>query len=521
MKYLKCYPILIITLTLFSEAIRAQKIELPELGGESKKSMSSMLDSAMNSMAENLKSQQNYELLRTSSKTGSTFNGEADESRSRQEELGQSFSFPLGDYQFSLGRNLVAISSPDVRFRVGGIFGSGDGGSGSATRFEYAKLVNDYFAIGGQALLGEYQKEVVGRGVFLSKDKEYELDAALSFMKATPLFDFDSGSERVSVSQPSGIISLRHLYRPVKGVGLHSVGASLWAAHAQRSDKAEAKTVVTESPDTYDFLYDPRQLALGRLRGTSLDLQYAPLSSLVFNGSFGAEEVVYSMADGSRNSERRPYISGGLKMELAKDTHFNIKASDGISKNFTIGLSRGAAQLSVGVSEGRAGALSNKTIMLDIDLGKLLWPESMGTGEAAFVSLAERESFERFSSDSLIDKASSRPVQLPQNILAKVDRTGVQRVSVKKQNLAPGTTISGDFRELFVPVGVGALKLVSLLRNGVVSSQAGSFVLGSGKIVVNLFSLPSPSGVDRYVIRVIDASGATYDVKVDVAGVDA
>ncbi|OUM72416.1 hypothetical protein AUC60_17730 [Pseudomonas caspiana] len=428
-----------------------------------------------------------------------------------QRESVSNLSIPLADKNLSLGRHSVSVSTQDTRFRLGG----GISGGEAATKIELGKLFSDRFAVGGMGQFGKHQSEWVGRGVYLTPDKKYEFDNALSFMRGTPLFNFDSGETRTPVTQVSGVSSVRHLFHPESGIGFHSIGGSVWAAQAQSKSNLAAKLVIKETPTYYSFLYDPREIATGKLKGTSVDAQYAPTQSLVFNGSIGMEEVSYAMGDSSKEIQRRPYFSGGVKAELFNNSLVSLGVSNGVARNLSLGMSYGISRLTVGVSSGRDGALSNKSLMFDIDLGALLSKKSAGSNEFSS-SLARRESMQVYSSQALLEKAVTRPMKLPSSFLAKVDRTGVKRVTVDKSKLPPGTKVSANSNEVVIPIGIAGLRLVSAKRNGSDIGLPDAFVLGSGEVSLRTNNLPVPGGIDTYTLRVVDSVGATYDLKVSV-----
>ncbi|MFP3700241.1 hypothetical protein SB758_32715, partial [Burkholderia sp. SIMBA_013] len=113
--------------------------------------------------------------------------------------------------------------------------------------------------------------------------KQYEFDAAVSLMKGRPSFDFDSGSARVPVTQLAGVLSARRLFTPESGLGLHALGASAWGARAHSRNDLSSRTVLEDYANYTRVLYDPRRISTGRLYGASVDLQYAPSSSLVLS----------------------------------------------------------------------------------------------------------------------------------------------------------------------------------------------------------------------------------------------
>ncbi|CUJ48570.1 Uncharacterised protein [Achromobacter ruhlandii] len=418
-------------------------------------------------------------------------------------------TMPLGDGSLSLGRDSFALSTPDSRFRVG----AGAMDSAPIGRIEYATLITDRFALGASMQLGEYQRELIGRGLFVDASKQYEFDAALSLMKGRPSFDFDSGSARVPVTQLAGVVSARRLFSPESGLGLHALGVSGWAARAHSPNNLSSRTV-TEDYATYTrLLYDPRRIATGRLYGASVDLQYAPFSTLVLRTSLGMESERYPMGNGTVESRHRPYLSGGLKFALYEDYLLDLQVSNGVSRDLVASLSGDKARLSFGMSRGRDGALNSKTVMVYVDLMKFISPSRHAADDT---SLALRESLQQYAGARLLDKAVTRPDRIPQTFLAKVDRTGVQEVFIEKAGLPPGAKLSADSRSLNVAVGSGALTLVSVQKNGAALSAAPQFTVSPGQVNVALMQLPVPAAIDEYVVRVTDAALATYNVTITV-----
>lgn len=416
---------------------------------------------------------------------------------------------PVGDGTLSLGRDSFALSTPDSRFRVGG--GAMD--NAPIGRIEYSRLITDRFALGASVQLGEYQRELIGRGIFVDASKQYEFDAAVSLMKGRPSFDFDSGSARVPVTQLAGIVAARRLFAPESGLGLHALGASAWGARAHSPNDLSSRTVVEDYANYTRVLYDPRRISTGRLYGASVDLQYAPFSSLVLSTSLGMEHERYPMGDGSVESRHRPYLSGGVKFAIYKDYLLDMRVSTGVSRDLVASLSGDKARLSFGMSRGRDGALNSKTVMVYVDLMKLISP-SRYTADGS--SLAMRESLRQYTGERLLDKAVTRPDRIPQTFLAKVDRTGVQEVFIEKAGLPPGAKVSADGQRLTIAVGSGALTLAAVQKNGAAVAMLPQFAVAPAQLSVDLFRLPVPAQTDEYVVRVSDATMATYNVKITV-----
>lgn len=416
---------------------------------------------------------------------------------------------PVGDGTLALGRDSFALSTPDSRFRVGG--GAMD--NAPIGRIEYSRLITDRFALGASVQLGEYQRELIGRGIFVDASKQYEFDAAVSLMKGRPSFDFDSGSARVPVTQLAGIVAARRLFAPESGLGLHALGASAWGARAHSPNDLSSRTVVEDYASYTRVLYDPRRISTGRLFGASVDMQYAPFSTLVLNTSLGLEHERYPMGDGSVESRHRPYLSGGVKFAVYKDYLFDMRVSTGVSRDLVASLSGDKARLSFGMSRGRDGALNSKTVMVYVDLMKLISP-SRYTSDGS--SLAMRESLRQYTGERLLDKAVTRPDRIPQTFLAKVDRTGVQEVFIEKAGLPPGAKVSADGRRLTIAVGSGALTLAAVQKNGAAVAMLPQFAVAPAQLSVDLFRLPVPAQTDEYVVRVSDATMATYNVKITV-----
>ncbi|MCH3703387.1 hypothetical protein LZB55_08940, partial [Campylobacter lari] len=125
-------------------------------------------------------------------------------------------------------------------------------------------------------------------------------------------------------------------------------------------------------------------------------------------------------------------------------------------------LSGDKARLSFGMSRGRDGALNSKTVMVYVDLMKLISPSRYTADDT---SLALRESMQQYTGARLLDKAITRPDRIPQTFLAKVDRTGVQEVFIEKAGLPPGAKVSADGQRLTIAVGSGALALAAVQKN--------------------------------------------------------
>lgn len=503
----KSISVLLVLCALLQEHVsaHAEDLNLPDLPGKEQASY----DGVLRGVATQLQQTAKREALQREQRDNPSAFLDAQTTQLIAQHKGaplSNVSLPIGSANYSLGKDALSVSTPDSRLRLG----TGSANGGVASRLEYAGLINERFAVGLGAQLGKYQSEILTRNIYVTEDKKLEIDVALSYMKGKPKFDFDSGAERLSASQIAGVASTRRLFAPEDGLGLHSVGASVWGSQARSPNNLASKTVIEDTAAYFKMLIDPRRISLGRMNGQSLDLQYATSPSMVLNGSLGTEQVVYPMGDGTRESHRRPYFAGGMKYELANNTVLDMRLASGVANSVTVGITGESTRLALNVMRGRDGAPNNTSLMLYVDVLKLLAPPKKHLHGHA---LALKESLHHHSHAALLDKASSRHLHLPHAILAKVDHTGVQKIQIDKAGLPDGSKVVADQRALLISVGSGALTLAHFKHNGAAQALMPQFGLSPATVTVAVADLPKSSAVDSYELHVVDALGATYEVK--------
>ena len=110
----------------------------------------------------------------------------------------------------------------------------------------------------------------------------------------------------------------------------------------------------------------------------------------------------------------------------------------------------------------------------------------------------------------MLKEALTRPSQLPQAFLAKVDTTAVSQVAkISKTGLPAGVTINRE-GDMFITVGTGTPSVTAITRNGVAYSNAALVTTTATQVV--LHTRQFPAGTATYVLSV--TSDASYFVAI-------
>ncbi|NTV02787.1 MAG: hypothetical protein HGB04_08410 [Chlorobiaceae bacterium] len=325
-------------------------------------------------------------------------------------------------------------------------------------------------------------------------------------------FDFASGSANVDLQQLGYVFSTQYIVPKADELScLHSIGFSLWGARAtQRSYAGGTTTFQTETATDYIISSDPHTLSAGRMFGASADTQIALFQNLVTRGSVGYEQVRFPFADGTSELNRSAFYNVDLRLELFSDVTVGAGYKKGAAENlFSLNLESGNWQLNAYRNDGQNGIADNKGVLLSYRLG-------IG-GSTKHAPLARRMQPSRSNDGAaLLAAATTRPAQLPQSFLAKVDLTAVtELLKISKAGLPSGATVNTE-DDVFVTVGTGTPTVTDVTRNGspiVYTALVGTTV---DKVVIHGKQFPAATTSDTYLIHVTDGNGNPYTITVIV-----
>jgi len=115
----------------------------------------------------------------------------------------------------------------------------------------------------------------------------------------------------------------------------------------------------------------------------------------------------------------------------------------------------------------------------------------------------------------ILRDAATRPIQLPQNFLAKVDPTAVKTVaSISKVGLPAGVNVNAA-GDVIAVVGVGGGAITQVTRNGAPYAYALAFQIAGSSFITQPKLLPvAGGGGDTYIVAIADAGGGHHLVTI-------
>jgi hypothetical protein len=120
------------------------------------------------------------------------------------------------------------------------------------------------------------------------------------------------------------------------------------------------------------------------------------------------------------------------------------------------------------------------------------------------------------NSSYILRDANTRPVQLPQAFLAKVDTTAVKAEStINKAGLPNGATVNSA-GDVVLLVGTGGGSITGVTRNGAsYSNPVTAQIVGLNLVILTRQFPAATSGGDAYIYSVTDSSGTPYLVTIN------
>lgn len=328
---------------------------------------------------------------------------------------------------------------------------------------DYARLLSDQWAVGGNASVGIEHQEIMLNGLY-SPSKQLHLGLSLGWLRDTDTYRFYSGPDKVSVDQASAL--MRVIKRFDEGSRLTQLSASAYTARARKPDVPDA-VMVEETPTLIRFLVDPREISPGRLQGFNLGVGFVPWNNAEIKLSLGRETLRYPFQDGSSEKDSRTTTGLSYTHTLSSCWQIEGNYNSGVAGDrIALAVRKGMWSLALGRDGGTADMKARTTLVvgLEVPLGGSHQARCAG-GAAMRQSLDVRR----------LDEVFTRPRELPTRVLAKVDLTAVPSLlaSLDKAGLG-GASVSATPEELIIRLAVPALTVAQLDLNGQPSSNLGS-----------------------------------------------
>jgi|GEM_PF-227844 len=413
----------------------------------------------------------------------------------------------------------IGASNTNFRFQsknylaqVGIDYASPSSNYGYGLRVDGSTLVTPSFALGVNFTGYSNLKEIVLNSVWMPENSHLKMKLSTAYMWGKQTFNFYSGTANANLNQASYFFSANYIFPKKTSDYFHTVGFSNWGSKAFQTNLSDPVYVVSQNSNFYNVTMDPRKLSTGTLNGISLDTQLGISDKIIINLSLGYESLLFPFSDGTQSLNNTFFQNYLIKYQPAREIIIGAGYKIGAAGN-NISLSVGYGQwaLTAFKNNGNNGVLSNHGIMLTyrIPLG--------GKNNTGPFNILTRPEDAGTSSFALID-AINRPVQLPQNFLAKVDLTAVKSVvNINKSGLPKNATVSSA-ADILVTVGSGGGSIIGVTRNGSPYSFSSSVQMGAVQLAIRTIMLPEPkANGDTFLISLLDSSGAPFEVTVTTA----
>ena len=334
----------------------------------------------------------------------------------------------------------------------------------TAGKAELAVLPFNNIAVGSTLTLTDsIRKDLFLNTVWQFPDSGFRIKATGGGLWGNQNFTFPSGRATIDIEQFSYVVSTQYIIPKIETAAtLHSVGLSVWGSRATQLSNADGpRFFEVVSVTEYTIFSDPLALSEGRLFGISADAQIALLSNIVTKGSIGYEQLRYPFADGSSETNRSAYYNVSMLCEPIVGMTLGAGYKAGAGENrIDLSAQIGNWQLMMYQNNGQNGIADNKGAMLTCQLFLSGSKKPQG-------ALASRmQPIQSNDSSALLASATTRPSQLPQSFLAKVDTTAISKVlKVMKAGVSPGVTVNNE-GDIFITVGSGMPTITGLTRNG-------------------------------------------------------
>ena len=331
----------------------------------------------------------------------------------------------------------IGASSSNLKFqdedylaRLGIEYASPNSNFGYGVRFDAATLITSSFALGINAKGYSNLKEIVLGGVWIPENSHWKMKLSTAYMWGNRNFNFYSGSENANLNQASYFFSANYTPSEETSDYIHTFGFSNWGSKANQTNLSRPVYVISENTSTMD----PLKLSTGTVKGTSLDTQLGIANQIVTKISLGYESIELPFSDGTQELDNVFFQNYLVQYQPTQEIILQADYKIGVAeKNISFSSSYGQWKLGIFKNHGNNGVLSNQGILLTYGIS---WG---GENNAAPLNILVRPNDIRSSSLALRD-AMTRPVQFPQNFLAKVDSTATTTTTLTVAEVTPTLT---------------------------------------------------------------------------------
>jgi hypothetical protein len=371
-------------------------------------------------------------------------------------------------------------------------------------------LMGESSAIGANLSVNKNMKEVVLNGVWMPEGTNLKAKLSGAYMWGSQNFDFFSGNSQANVGQASFYFSTQYVVPKDQSDFFHSIGISTWGTQARQTNNPETIYSVVQTSSSYQIMSDPQKLAVGTLQGESLDTQFGITKQMIAKVALGYETLKFPFSDGSQELDTRMYQDYLIQYLPTEKVLFQAGYKSGAALN-NIMLSAAYNQLKITLfkNDGINGVTGNQGVILSFSV-----PLDGAMKSSAFNKLSRPELIG--NSNYILRDANTRPVQLPQAFLAKVDTTAVRALaSINKAGL-PNEAVVDSAGNVMLLVGVGGGSITGITRNGAsYYNTATARIVGLNLMIYTRQFPAAVSGGDTYVYSVTDSGGTPYLVTIN------
>ncbi len=355
-------------------------------------------------------------------------------------------------------------------------------------------LVTDQWALGLNLAAGRTGdfRDLVGNLVHTPLPG-WHARLSLGRLQSTDPYVFASGTAEARVRQDAWLAGL---VRESPDAG--ALGDLRWAVYGARAHVPTLAPVVIQGQagNLLQANSDPRRLSAGQLLGADMGVGWHPWATTRLDLALGGERTRYPMADGSQIATTRLVSRAGWQQDLDACRRIGLSLAS-TSASTSGGISWDSGRWTVGVSRTLHAASASDTrlslawrLPLDGEVG----PATSG-GRCALAPLRGSNATSR------LQLVSQRPVQLPQAVLARVDRSLQPQAlaSIDTSLVAPGYGIAIVGGQLVFTLERAAQGLVEIrtLENGATVPNVGVngqpfLQLAGNRVTIPLDNVPSP-----------------------------
>ena len=410
----------------------------------------------------------------------------------------------------------ITPTAADIRFEAKNYLGhvglnylSPGSTYGLGVKADGAYLLGKTLAIGTNLSLNNNLKEAVLSGVWMPEDTHLKTKLSASYMTGAQSFGFYSGAANANVSQASYYFSTDYVVPKEQSSYLHSVGVSTWGSKASQTNNPDPVYTMAQTASAYQLMMDPLKLAVGTLRGEALNTQVGITKEVIAKVSAGYESVKFPFSDGTQEVDKRIYQDYVVQYQPTEKIVLQTGYKTGAAiNNIMISAAYSQWKLTGFKNTGVNGVASSQGTSLTYSI-----PLDGSTKSVAFGTLTRPELIG--NSAYILRDAATRPIQLPQNFLAKVDPTAVKTVaSISKVGLPAGVNVNAA-GDALVNVGVGGGAITQVTRNGAPYAYASVVQVAGNNLVIRTKMFPAAaSSGDTYVVSVTDKSSIPYLVTI-------